>query len=66
MPEQDLNVAAARRRADRLADAAETLRDREPCRDVSGEQNRLREAAGRADQRATVAERAVGRPWPHR
>jgi hypothetical protein len=48
--------AAERQRADRLSSAAETLAEREPCRDVAGERNRLREAAGRADQRATVAE----------
>jgi hypothetical protein len=56
MPEQDLSAAAARHRADRLAHAAEMLPDREPCRDIAGEQNRLREAAGHAGQRAQVAE----------
>jgi hypothetical protein len=61
-------AAAARQRADKLSYDAETIGDREPCRDVAGDRNRLREAAGRADQRATVAEvaarygRARGRP----
>jgi hypothetical protein len=49
-------AVAARRRADRLAHAAETLRDREPCRDISAERDRLRRVAAHADQRATVAE----------
>jgi hypothetical protein len=54
-------AGALRRRADRLAYAAETARDREPCRDVRAEINRLRERAGHADQQATVAEGIVVR-----
>jgi hypothetical protein len=56
-------AAAARHRADRLEHAAETIADRvaPSCRDVAPEQNRLRQAAGRADQRATVAEAALRR-----
>jgi hypothetical protein len=49
-------AAAERRRADRQSYAAETLADRESCRDVSGERDRLRGAAAHADQRAQVAE----------
>jgi hypothetical protein len=52
---------ALRRRADRLCWLAETIADREPCRDVRAEVDRLREKAGHAEQRATVAEGAVGR-----
>jgi hypothetical protein len=51
-----------RRRAERLEHLAEHVAERETCRDVAGERNMLREQAGHADQRATVAERtAAGR-----
>jgi hypothetical protein len=53
-------AAAARRRADRLGHLAEAISDREPCRDVRTLQHRLREAAGRADQRARLLEAAAG------
>jgi hypothetical protein len=49
-------AAAERRRAYALAHAAESLSERVPCRDSAGEQNRLREAAGHAAQRAAVLE----------
>jgi hypothetical protein len=49
-------AAAERRRADKLSYAAETLGEREPCPNIAGERNRLREAAGPAEQRAAVAE----------
>jgi hypothetical protein len=52
---------ALRRRADQLSFLAETIADREPCRDVRAEVDRLREKAGHAEQRATVAGEAVGR-----
>ena len=54
-----------RRRADRLAHHAETIAEREPCRDTAPERNRLRGAAAAADQRARLAERMV-RPKPAR
>jgi hypothetical protein len=50
---------AARRRADRLEHLAETTPERLGCRDPAPEQNQLRERAGHADQRATVAERVA-------
>jgi hypothetical protein len=50
---------AERRRANRLSYAAETIGERELCRDIAGERNRLREAAGHAEQRASVAEAVV-------
>jgi hypothetical protein len=50
-----------RRRADRLCWLAETIADREPCRDVRAEVDRLRERAGHADQRATIAEATAAR-----
>jgi hypothetical protein len=53
-------AAAERRRADKLSYAAETIGEREPCRDIAGERNRLREAAGRAAQRADVLEGMIG------
>jgi hypothetical protein len=59
-----LTAAAVRRRADRLTHEAETIRDREPCRDVAPAQHRLREAAGHADQRAGTAEATTRRRVP--
>jgi hypothetical protein len=53
-------ATAARRRADRLTWAAETIGDQEPWRDTRAARNRLREQAGRADQRARLLEAAVG------
>jgi hypothetical protein len=53
-------AAAVRRRADRLGHLAEAVSDRELCRDVRALQHRLREQAGRADQRARLLEAAVG------
>jgi hypothetical protein len=55
-------AAAARNRATRLELLAETMVERAApsCRDVRGEQNRLRETAGRADQRARLLEEATG------
>jgi hypothetical protein len=53
-------AAAARRRADRLGHLAEAVSDRELCRDVRALQHRLREQAGRADQRARLLEAAAG------
>jgi hypothetical protein len=52
---------ARRRRTDRLSWLAETLADREPCRDARADVDRLREAAGHAEQRATVAEGTAAR-----
>jgi hypothetical protein len=53
-------AAMLRRRAYRLAWAAEAIGDYEPYRDTRAERNRLREQAGRADQRASVLEEAAG------
>jgi hypothetical protein len=54
-------ATAARRRADRLGHVAEAIGDRESCRDVRAAlQHRLREQAGRTDQRARLLEAAVG------
>jgi hypothetical protein len=50
-----------RRRADRLAWLAEGRADAEPCRNVAAEVDRLREAAAKADQAATIAEIAPAR-----
>jgi hypothetical protein len=49
-----------RRRAARLAYAAETVAEREPCRDVAPERDRLRGAAAHAEQRAQLLEAVVG------
>jgi hypothetical protein len=51
---------AARRRADRLTWAAETIGDREIGRDIRAARNRLREVSGQADQRARLLEEATG------
>jgi hypothetical protein len=59
-----LTAQALHRRANRLPWAAEVIADYEPYRDVNCERNRLREAAGHADQRATIAERLVSGPGP--
>jgi hypothetical protein len=48
----DRRATALRRRAARLEHLAEAIVDRAPYRDVRAEQNRLRERAGHADQRA--------------
>jgi hypothetical protein len=45
-----------RRRANRLSYAAETISDREFCRDVGAERNELRRAAAVADQLASALE----------
>jgi hypothetical protein len=52
---------ALRRRADRLSWLAEPVADRELRRDTRADVDRLREAAGHAEQRATVAEGIVVR-----
>jgi hypothetical protein len=58
----DMVTAAqrARQRADRLAYAAETIGDVQPCRDIGAERNRLRHAAANADQLASVLEALAG------
>ena len=59
-------AVAARRRADQLAYHAETLSDREPCRNVAPEVDRLRGAAAVADQCARAVEAAVNADRPPR
>jgi hypothetical protein len=65
-PSATERAAAERRRADALSYAAETIGERAPCRDTAGERNRLREAAGRAEQRASVAEAMARIGWSRR
>jgi hypothetical protein len=58
-PQLARRARAYRHWADRLAHLAETIADRELCRDVSAERDRLRCAAAHADRLASMLEAAV-------